>query len=72
MTLTAVISGIFAIAAAVPYIAEALYAAIDGLIASRVEAARQGRIKGYEFLKNAKTEDEAIEALSTIIRNRPN
>lgn len=72
MTITAVISGIFAVCAAVPYIAEALYAAIDGLIAKRVEAARQGRIKGYDFLKNAKNEEEAIEALKVIIRNRPN
>lgn len=72
MTLTAIISGIFAIAAAVPYVADALYAAIDGLIAKRVEAARQGRIQGYDFLKAAKTEEEMIEALKRIIRNRPN
>lgn len=71
MTITAVISGIFAIFESIPIMRDALYAAIDMRIAARVEAARQGRIGGYNELQTAKTSEEALAALGNIIRSRP-
>lgn len=71
MTITAIISGIFAIFEAVPIMRDALYAAIDGVVARRVEAARQGRIGGYDELTKAQTPEQILAALGNIVRNRP-
>lgn len=71
MTLTAFLAGMFSIFESIPMFRDALYAALDGIIATRVEAAKQARLEAYENLKTATTPEAAASALGAIIRNRP-
>jgi len=71
MTLVALFKGLFTIAEAIPILRDAFYQAMDYFIAKRVEAARQGRILGYDQLNNARGAESAISALGVLVRNRP-
>lgn len=52
-------------------IRDALYAALDSIIAERVAHAREGRIDAYYKLQAAQTPEDAVKALGDIVRNRP-
>lgn len=71
MPLAMFIGGLFKALEGVPMIRDALYAALDSIIAERVAHAREGRIDAYYKLQAAQTPEDAVKALGDIVRNRP-